>query len=111
MSKNRIIFYCIFAAFHVFLCLFSMYVYSQRDNVEFLLDLRTKIPLMMYGSFLGLLLLGISVLWSWRVAWTHRKETDHLSHEINVLKAKLFDIREEQQKTEYRPSPEPPETP
>jgi hypothetical protein len=64
----------------------------------------------MYLSFIGLILLGISVLWSWSVVLAHRKEKDQLNHEINVLKAKLFDIQEEQRKTEYRPSPEPPKT-
>ncbi|HEY8510363.1 MAG TPA: hypothetical protein VIL31_00295 [Cyclobacteriaceae bacterium] len=110
MSKSRIIFYCIFAAYHASLCLFSIYVYTQRDNVQFLLDLRNRIPTLMYLSFIGLILLGISIVWSWSVALAHRKEKDHLNHEINILKAKLFDIQEEQRKADYRPSPEPPKT-
>ncbi|HLT81709.1 MAG TPA: hypothetical protein VKZ86_11805 [Cyclobacteriaceae bacterium] len=111
MSNNRIIFYCIFAAFHLFLFFFSLYVDSQRENVQFLLTLQSKIWMLKYGSFLGLLLLGVAVLWDWRDMRAHRKEKDQLNHEINVLKAKLFDIQEEQRKTEYRPSPEPPPTP
>lgn len=106
MSNNRIIFYCIFAAFHLFLFFFSLYVDSQRENVQFLLTLQSKIWMLKYGSFLGLLLLAINFIWDWRNTRAHRKEKDHLNHEINVLKAKLFDIQEEQRKTDYRPSPE-----
>ena len=111
MSNNRIIFYCIFAAFHLFLFFFSLYVDSQRENVQFLLTLQSKIWMLKYGSFIGLVLLGICMLWDWNSSRAHRKEKDHLNHEINILKAKLFDIQEEQRKAEYRPSPEPPKTP
>src|SRR5690606_37017032 len=83
MSNNRIIFYCIFAAFHLFLFFFSLYVDSQRENVQFLLTLQSKIWMLKYGSFLGLLLLGVAVLWDWRDMRAHRKEKDQLNHEIN----------------------------
>ncbi|MDV3308687.1 MAG: hypothetical protein LOY03_07710 [Cyclobacteriaceae bacterium] len=111
MSKSRTIFYCIFAAFHLFLFFFSLYVDRHSEDYQFLITLQSKIWLLKYGSFLGLLLLGIAVLWDLRDVRAHRKEKDQLNHEINVLKAKLFDIQEEQRKTEYRPSPESPETP
>lgn len=111
MSNNRIIFYCFFAAFHLFLFFFSLYVDNQRENVQFLITMQSKIWMLKYGSFLGLFLLGISIVWDWQKARTHRKETDHLNHEINVLKAKLFDIQEEQRKAEFRPSSDPPKTP
>lgn len=111
MSKNRIIFYCIFATFHLFLFFLSLYVDRHSDDVQFLIILQSKIWMLKYGSFLGLFLLGVTVLWDWQNVRAHQKEKDQLNHEINVLKAKLFDIQEEQRKSEYRPSPEPPNAP
>lgn len=108
MNNNRVIFYIVFAGFHLFLFFFSLYVDSQKDNVQFLIDLQSKIWMLKYGSFLGLFLLITNIIWDLRKTKLHKKETDHLNHELNSLKAKLFDMQEEGRKTELRPSPEPP---
>ena len=108
MTKNRIIFYIIFAGFHLFLFFFSLYVDSQKENVQFLITMQSKIWMLKYGSFLGLFLLMISIVWDLRKDKRHKKETDHLNHELNSLKAKLFDMQEEHSKTQFRSSPEQP---
>ncbi len=110
MTNNRLIFYIFFAGFHLFLFFFSLYVDSQKENVQFLITLQSKIWMLKYGSFLGLFLLITSIVWDWRKANLHKKETDHLNHEINSLKAKLFDLQEESRKT-VLPPPEPPKLP
>lgn len=108
MNNNRVIFYIIFAGFHLFVFFFSLYVDSKKENVKFLLNLQTKIWMLKYGSFLGVFLLIVNIVWDWRKTRIHKKETDHLNHEVNSLKAKLFDLQEESRKTDFRPSPEQP---
>src|SRR5690606_22086643 len=108
MKNNRVIFYIFFAGLHLCLFFFSLYVDSRKEDVQFLIDLQSRIGLLKYGSFLGLFLLTINIIWDWRKAKRHEKEPDHLNHELNSLKAKLFDLQEESRKTESRPSPEPP---
>jgi hypothetical protein len=106
MKKNKVIFYVIFGAFHLFMFFFSLYVDSQKDNIQFLITLQSKIWMLKYGSFLGLVLLTINILWDWRKEVTHRKETDHLNHELNSFKAKLFDLQEEAKQSRISQSPE-----
>ena len=109
MTNKRIIFYIIFAGFHLFLFFFSLYVDSQKENFQFLVTLQSKIWMLKYGSFLGLFLLITNIIWDMRKMQLHKKETDHLNHEINSLKAKLFDLQEESRKTELPAAPKPPE--
>lgn len=106
MKKNRVIFFLIFGAFHLFVFFFSLYVDSQKDNLQFLLTLQSKIWMLKYGSFLGLMLLGVNIIWDWRKEIKHRKETDHLNNELNSIKAKLFDLQEEEKKVKLRQSQE-----
>lgn len=109
MKKSRLIFYAIFALFHLFLFFFSLYVDSNKNDIQFLLSLQGKIWLLKYGSFLGLALLAIDLLWDWQNARNHTKEKDLLAHEINTLKAKLFDMQEASRDTSLHKIPEPKE--
>ena len=94
MKKNRVIFYAVFGVFHLFLFIFSLYVDSQKDNFQFLVKLQGKIWLIKYGAFIGLALLAVDVIWNWNVERQHKKEKDQFQHELNTLKAKLFDLQE-----------------
>jgi hypothetical protein len=94
MKKNRLIFYGVFAFFHLFIFIFSIYMDSQQNNFEFLLSMQKKIWMLKYGSFIGLVLLGIDVIWLTRSEKTHLKEISKLESDMTNLKAKLFDLQE-----------------
>jgi hypothetical protein len=47
-----------------------------------------------WGAILGLALLITDVVWDLKTSRDHSKEKDALSHELNTLKAKLFDLQE-----------------
>jgi len=98
MKKNRLIFYGFFALFHLFIFFFSLYVDSQRDNLQFLLAMQKKIWMIKYGSFVGLVLLAIDVVWLLRGERSHSREMSKLEAEMMQLKAKLFDLQEEARK-------------
>jgi hypothetical protein len=94
MKKNRIIFYAVFALFHLFIFVFSLYMDSQKDNLQFLLSMQKKIWMLKYGSFIGLILLLVDVIWLSRENKQHEREQLALQNEMTALKAKLFDLQE-----------------
>jgi hypothetical protein len=94
MKQNRLIFYAFFGAFHLFLVIFTIYVESNKGDFAFLADMLKWMSLMKWGAFLGLVLLIADVVWSYLVTRESNKEKDVLTHEINTLKAKLFDLQE-----------------
>jgi hypothetical protein len=49
---------------------------------------------MKYGAFLGLILLVVDVIWDRTTSKESEKQKDALTHELNTLKAKLFDLQE-----------------
>ena len=51
-------------------------------------------PLFKYGAFLGLILIVIDIIWSWRTTVEQQKENDALLRETNALKAKVYDLQE-----------------
>jgi len=67
---------------------------SQRENFRFLGSMLRSFPLFKYGAFLGLLLLIIDFIWSWRVNNAQQKENEALVLETNTLKAKVYDLQE-----------------
>ena len=94
MKKNRLIFYLIFGAFHLFIFFFSLYMDSNKDNFQVLIQMQKSIWLIKYGSMIGLALLVIDVVWLMRGEKDHAVEKKNLEHELNTLKAKLFDLQE-----------------
>jgi hypothetical protein len=94
MKKNRLIFYLIFGAFHLFIFFFSLYMDSNKDNFQVLIQMQKSIWLIKYGSMIGLVLLVIDVVWLMRGEKDHAVEKKNLEHELNTLKAKLFDLQE-----------------
>jgi hypothetical protein len=94
MKKNRLIFYGFFALFHLFIFFFSLYVDSQSNNLEFLFSMQKKIWMLKYGSFIGLVLLVVDVVWLLRSEKDHSREVTRLEADMTNLKAKLFDLQE-----------------
>ena len=104
MNKKRLIFYSIFGAFHLFLVIFTFYVESQKDDFNFLFKILGWMNIMKWGAVLGLLLVIIDVIWSWIFNHDSQKEKAALTHELNTLKAKLFDLQEAAGKASMPPS-------
>lgn len=94
MKKNRLIFYGFFAFFHLFIFLFSLYMDNQKDNLQFMVQLLGKIWMLKYGSFIGLVLLGIDIVWLMKSEREHTKERAQMDSDMMNLKAKLFDLQE-----------------
>jgi len=105
MKKNRLIFYGFFAFFHLFIFFFTLYMDNQKDNMTFMLQLLGKIWLLKYGSFIGLVLLAIDIVWLMRGERAHMKEKTQWDTDMTSLKAKLFDLQEAAKK------PQPPMRP
>ena len=59
-----------------------------------LFDLVNYIGVFKYITLFGLLLLIVDVVWSFIVNRDSQKEKAALEHELNMLKAKLFDLQE-----------------
>ena len=92
MTKNRLIFYAIFAAFNLGAFIFTIIL---ENNTSMLFSMVQYVPLFKYGALLGLILVIIDVIWSWIINRDSTKEKAALTHELNTLKAKLFDLQEE----------------
>jgi len=95
MKKNRLIFYSIFGALHLFIFLFSLYMDGQKENFQFLIQLQGKIWMLKYGSLLLLFLMVANVILHYRDNRRNHREKDELTSELNNLKAKLYDLQEQ----------------
>lgn len=91
MNRNRLIFYAVFAVFH--LCAFIFTVMLDNDT-SLLFSMVKYVPWFKYATLLGLVMLVIDVIWSWIINRDSQKEKGALTHELNTLKAKLFDLQE-----------------
>lgn len=91
MKKNRLIFYAIFAGFNLASFIFTIIL---ENNTAMLFRMVQYVPWFKYGALLGLILVIIDVIWSWIINRDSQKEKAALSHELNTLKAKLFDLQE-----------------
>jgi hypothetical protein len=94
MKKNRLIFYAVFGAFHLFLVFFTFYVESNKNDFAFLTQMLKWISITKWGAMLGLILLITDMVWSYMHVRETDKERAAMAHEINTLKAKLFDLQE-----------------
>ncbi|HTF20572.1 MAG TPA: hypothetical protein VK658_21015 [Chryseolinea sp.] len=90
MSRNRIIFYLIFLAFHVAAFIFTLYI----QDFSFLTRIFDHIKSFKFITFFGLMLMVADIIWTWVGDRDGRKENAALKHELNTLKAKLFDMQE-----------------
>lgn len=96
MSKNRIIFYLVFLAFHVIAFIFTLFI----QDMNFLMKIFEHISLFKYITFFGIILIVADIVWSWIVGRDAQKENAALTHELNTLKAKLFDLQEKSKEME-----------
>jgi ABC-type phosphate transport system permease subunit len=94
MKKSRLIFFAIFAAWHLFVFLFSLYVKSKQGDLGFLYSLLAKIPIFIYGSLFGLLLLLTDFIWEWIKLRQQASHDEEMLLENNTLKAKIYDLQE-----------------
>lgn len=92
MTKNRLIFYAILAAFNLAAFIFTLIL---ENNTQMLFSMVQYVPWFKYATLLGLILVIIDVIWSWYINRETQKEKAALTHELNTLKAKLFDLQEE----------------
>ena len=105
MKKNRLIFYTAFALFHLFLVIFTFYVDANKNDFSFLTKMLGWISVFKWGAVLGLLFLIVDLVWSLRAGSAAGKENAALQHQVDTLKAKMFDLQEEAKNV--RP-PQPP---
>jgi hypothetical protein len=88
----------IFAIFHIAAFIFTIVVDHNANDTSFLFKMLKFVPFSKYATLLGLLLLVGDFTWSWIVAKDSEAEKESLRHELNVLKAKLFDLQESSRK-------------
>ncbi|MBX2965749.1 MAG: hypothetical protein KF845_06360 [Cyclobacteriaceae bacterium] len=105
MKKNRLIFYSVFGALHLFIFVFSLYMDGQKENLQFLFKLQGKIWMLKYGSLVLMLLMAANVILHFRDNRRNQREKDQLNHELNTLKAKLYDLQEGAKKSSAPENP------
>lgn len=102
MKKNRVIFYLIFALFHIGAFIFTV---TLANDSGFLMKMFRWVPYFKWVTLFGLVLVIIDFIWSWAAVKDRQREKDALMHEVNTLKAKLFDMQEDMNKTASAPKP------
>lgn len=88
MKKNRLIFYVVFAIYNISAFIFAVELPSIMFNIV------KYVPYFKYVTLFGLVLLIVDFAWAWKTVKDAEKEKGALEHELNVLKAKLFDLQE-----------------
>lgn len=94
MKKNRLIFYTVFGVLHLFIFLFSLYMDSQKENFQFLIQMQGRIWMLKYGSLILLFMFATNVILHYRDNRRNTAEKEQLATELNTLKAKLYDLNE-----------------
>lgn len=102
MKKNRGIFYIIFALFHIGAFIFTVKLGNDR---AFLLSVYDWVSYFKWATLLGLVLVAVDFIWTWVSVRDHEREKAALAHEVNSLKAKLFDMQEAQAKRDTNQGP------
>jgi membrane protein YdbS with pleckstrin-like domain len=103
MKKNRLIFYSVIGVLHLLVFLFTLYMDSQKDNLQFLVNLQKVIWLMKYAIFILLVLFVTNFILHMRDNKRHTRENVQLIQELNTLKAKLYDLQETRKTSEPNP--------
>jgi len=97
MKKSRLIFYLVFALYHIGAFVFTIVL---DGNTGLLFQMVSWVPYFKWITFLGLALLVTDVVWSWMTSKQLKSENSVLVHENNTLKAKLFDLQEEDKRNQ-----------
>jgi hypothetical protein len=96
MNKIRLIFYAVFAAYNLGAFIFTLTLPAQ-DKFQDLIPYLKWFPFFKVATFIGLLLFAADVIWAFKSNRDAKKEKDALAHELNMLKARLYDIQEGKQ--------------
>jgi hypothetical protein len=64
MKKRRIVFLTLFGLYQLSILLFTIYMESKRNDLDFMFGLIKDIGLFKYGAMFGLVLLLIEFIWS-----------------------------------------------
>ena len=91
MGKNRIIFYSIFGAYQLSAFIFTVVIDA---NTSILFKMAGYVTTFKYLSFIGVLLIIVDFVWSWRQNSKMKNEADGFRLENNTLKAKIYDTQE-----------------
>lgn len=110
MKRKRVIFYLIFALFHIGALIFTI---KLGNDSTFLMSMFSWVPYFKWVTLLGVILVVVDFIWAWIVVSESNREKAALSHEVNALKAKMFDMQEQGTKTSpaQRPTNPPPAQP
>lgn len=91
MKKNRWIFFGIFALFHLSAFIFTIIL---DNNTSLLFKMVSWVPSFKWITLLGLIILIIDIIWALSIHRDEQREKAALQHEVNTLKAKMFDLQE-----------------
>lgn len=108
MKKNRVIFYLLFALFHIGALIFTI---QLGNSSSFLMSMFSWVPYFKWVTLLGVILVIIDFIWAWVIVKESDREKSALAHEVNTLKAKLFDMQEQITKTASAQRPMNPPAP
>ena len=102
MKKSRLIFYLLFALFHIAAFIFTVVL---GNDSTFLMSMFSWVPYFKWVTLIGVAFVLVDFIWSWVAAKERGHEKEALTHEVNTLKAKLFDLQEEMSKKAAAPKP------
>ncbi len=108
MKKSRLIFYLLFALFHLGAFIFTVVL---GNDTGFLMSMFKWVPYFKWVTLLGVVFVLVDFIWSWIANKDRDREKEALAHEVNTLKAKLFDMQEEVTKKASIPGPVNPPPP
>jgi len=94
MNQRRRIFFLIFGLYHLLVVFFVIFVESQKEDLNLLYSLYSKLSLLRYGALLGFVLVIVDAIWHWMEMRALRREHEALRLENNTLKAKVYDYQQ-----------------
>src|SRR5260221_14177952 len=92
MAKNRLIFYSIFGVYQLGAFIFTGII--DTDNTSALFSVYGYLAWFKYLWVVGVILIVIDFVWTWRQLSKARQEVEESRHENNTLKAKIYDFQE-----------------
>jgi hypothetical protein len=89
MRKNRLIFYAIFLLFHIGAFVFTVIL---GNDSGFMMRMVSWVPYFKWITLIGVVLVTIDFVWALVTAKNRDRERAALTHEVNTLNAKMFDL-------------------
>jgi hypothetical protein len=94
MKRNRVIFYLVFAAFHLGIFFFTLLVDLNRDDWGFLGSMFRLLPTLKYISIFGVAMMALDIGWAWLMQRSYEQDRASLLQEVNSLKARVYDLQQ-----------------